>query len=142
MVIRRGRAGGGGSEKEARHHRWPGMASMAQPPTGVYRECSVNGRGTDPGRARAQGPYWALRLRNKDASSYQPRGTASRSEEQKGQFKAVGKVLKKLGYPLRGCPLSHTPVISPGELLYTQVVPHAGVTWCLLSNNLSRSHSM
>lgn len=72
MVIRRGRAGGGSSEKEARHHRWSEMASLAQPPTGVYRECLVNGRGTDPGRARAQGPYWALRLRNKDMSSYQP----------------------------------------------------------------------
>lgn len=72
MVIRRGRAGEGSSEKEARHHRWPVMASMAQAPAGVYRECLISGRGVGPGRARAQGLYWVLRLRSKDRSSYQP----------------------------------------------------------------------
>lgn len=66
---------------------------------------SIHARRTGrSGGATAQGPFWVM-LRNKDRSIYQPWGTVSGSNEQKG-----GLIPQERYVP-------YTCDLSPGELL-------------------------
>lgn len=102
MGIRRGRAGGGGSEKEARRHRW--LWEPAWPSHQLEFTESVQSMEEALIQAGPEhrGHTGQLRLRNKDASSYQPRGTALQVRRAERAVQGCGKGAEETRISLRG----------------------------------------